>query len=318
MSQARRAAIVRALLDAHGAPVSGEALAADLGISRVAVGKHIAALREAGFEIESAHRAGHRLLAMPPVTLPETVAPLVTSPLWTRFEGGALTASTNDDAKRLARDGAPEGTVVTAARQEGGRGRLGRGWESPEGGAYFSAVLRPNVTPMEVAPLALVVGIGIAEGLATLGVDVRLKWPNDVLLDGRKLVGILLEMSAEADKVEWVVAGAGINVRRPGAEGEFAYVEDVASVSPAQVAAAALDGIARAYAVFSAEGFAPLAERYATLDALAGSEVTVRDANGGIVANGVAGGVDAAGRLLVGKTPVFGGEVTLREAGGHA
>ncbi|MDZ4655386.1 MAG: biotin--[acetyl-CoA-carboxylase] ligase [Coriobacteriia bacterium] len=319
--RARRIAVARALFEAGGQPVSGEALASELGISRAAVGKHVAALREAGFVIESTHHTGHRLVKMSSVSLPEAVAPLVTASLWVRFEGGATVASTSDDAKRLASGGAPEGTVVVAARQESGRGRLGRSWESPEGGAYFSAVLRPNVAPAAVSSLALVIALGVATGLASLGVDTKVKWPNDVLLDGRKLVGVLLEMSAEADRVEWVVVGVGINVRRPkGDAGGFAYVADVAAgIGPAQVAAAALDGISVAYRRYAAEGFAGLAADYAQLDAVRGRDVAVRDATGAVVASGIAGGVDESGRLIVGETPVFSGEVTLRDGtGGEA
>ncbi|MDO9556376.1 MAG: biotin--[acetyl-CoA-carboxylase] ligase [Coriobacteriia bacterium] len=316
MTGARRAAIVRALLAADGKPVSGEVLAADLGISRVAVGKHVAALCDRGFVIEPVRRTGYRLVSMPSITLPETVAPLVHDRLWQRFEGGAVTASTNDDAKRLASGAAAEGTVVVAARQEGGRGRLGRNWESPEGGAYFSAVLRPNIVPMAVPPLTLVIALGVANGLASLGVETTVKWPNDVLLGGRKLVGVLVEMSAEADKVEWVVVGVGINVRRPaGDRSGFAYVEDVAAdIGPAHAVAAVLDAIAVVYRRFVAEGFEGLRAQYAELDAIYGCDVVVRDATGAVVAGGVAGGVDGSGRLLVGKTPVSGGEVTLRNA----
>jgi len=299
-------------------PVSGEVLAEKLGISRPAVAKHITALRELGFEIEAAHHVGYRLLSAPDITLPETVEPLVSDPLWVGFEGALAVTSTNDEAKRLARAGATEGTVVVAARQEGGRGRLGRTWESPEGGAYFSAILRPGVLPTAVSCLALVVALGVADGLAKLGVQTGLKWPNDVLLDGRKLAGILLEMSAEADKVEWVVAGVGINVRRTvGVSQDYACVEDVMpDVAPGRVAACVLDGIARMYRRFLSEGFAALAAEYMQRDVLHGLDVTVRDATGVIVAAGFAGGVDEVGRLRVGDSLVFGGEVTMRDEEG--
>jgi BirA family biotin operon repressor/biotin-[acetyl-CoA-carboxylase] ligase len=315
MTGSRRIAIVRALVEARGGFVSGETLATELGISRVAVGAHIAALREDGFRIESAHSVGYRLLSAPSLTLPETVAPLVSDPLWVRFEGGEHTESTNTDAKRLAASLAPEGTVVIAARQHGGRGRLGRSWESPEGGAYLSAIFRPALAPASVSSLALVIALGVSDGLCGLGVETSIKWPNDVLLGGRKLAGILLEMSAEADMVEWVVAGVGINVCRPeGVTDGFAYVDDaVVGIEPADVAASVLDAIAVAYRRYVAEGFEVFADAYARRDALQGRDVVVRAATGAIVASGTAGGVDSSGRLLVGQTPVFGGEVTLRE-----
>jgi len=313
-----RERVLVALEDAGEAGVSGEALARELGVSRVAVAKHVTALREQGYGIEAAPGVGYRLTHTPDVALPFEVARLLRDPLWCRFAGGVETASTNADARELALAGAPEGTVVVAARQTGGRGRLGRTWESPEGGGYVSVVLRPGTAPAETGPLALVVGLGIARGLRTLGVEVELKWPNDVLLDGRKLAGILLEMVAESDRVEWVVAGVGLNARRaPGSPGEAAYVSDVADLRVAAVAASALDGIASAYREWRTRGFASLAGEYAERLALLGERVTVRDATGEVRASGVVEGIDADGRLLLrgegGVVAVASGEVTLRE-----
>ena len=134
---------------------------------------------------------------------------LLRSGLWTDLSGGGETGSTNDDARALARAGAEQGTVVLASRQIAGRGRLGRTWESPEGGAYLSAVLRPAVSPSDVSSLALVIALGVAEALEGLGLTPSVKWPNDVLVDGAKLAGVLLEMAAEADRVDWVVVGVG-------------------------------------------------------------------------------------------------------------
>lgn len=344
----RADAVLGALRAAGGDAVSGEALAAALGVSRVAVGKRVAALRELGYTIEASPGLGYRLLASPDRPLPAEVRPLLRSALWTRVTGGGATGSTNDDAKGLARAGTPEGTVVLASEQTGGRGRLGRAWMSPAGGVYFSAVLRPAVAPAVVPPLALVTGVGLARGLATLGADVALKWPNDVYLGGGKLAGILLEMSAEAERAEWVVIGCGINVRRPARSAEgAAYLEDAVSwgasattgrapataaaeddsaPAPAApgllptVAAAALDGIASAYADFLAGGFAAVRDEYAARAWLHGRDVVVRDANGQVRAAGRAAGVDEAGRLIIegagGTLAVASGEVTLRPEGG--
>jgi len=310
----RRSAIARALLTSEGATLSGEMLAGKLGVTRVAVAKHIATLRELGFDIESLHRSGYRLRSIPDFALPETVGPLVTDSLWCRFEGSRTTQSTNDDAKRLARAGAEEGTVVVASYQKAGRGRLGREWSSPEGGAYFSGILRPVMSPADASQLSLVVALGAASGLETLGLHARIKWPNDLILDGRKVGGILLEMSAEADSVEWLVFGMGINVR--SARGMHPHAVCVCDLlpdaRPPMVAAAALDGIASAYRRFMSYGFASLQPGYEQRDVLAGLPVTVRDAKGGVLADGIAGGIDALGRLLVGDRVVTAGEVTLR------
>lgn len=312
--------VLEALRTAAGAWVSGQALAEQLGVSRVAVGKHISALVADGYTIEAAHGTGYRLVDTPRLALPAEVRPLLRDPLWVCVEGAEQTASTNEDARTLARQGAHEGTVVVAARQSAGRGRLGRTWESPHGGAYVSAILWPRVAPWEVGPLALVVAIGIARGVASLGATVQLKWPNDVWMGGRKLAGVLLEMSAESDAVEWVVAGFGINVVRDEASvAAAAYLSDVVpSVSPAQAAAAALDGVASAYRQWLAQGFESLATEYGAIATLDGHPVTVRDVGGGIVASGVASGIDAHGRLLIdgdgGIVAVASGDVTLRDA----
>ena len=124
--------------------------------------------------------------------------------------------STNDEAAAMARDGAEDGTVVWARRQEGGRGRRGRVWQSPEGNLYFSAVMRPAAPPAQAAQLSMVAAVAIAESVAQYlpeAARVEQKWPNDVLIDGRKVAGILLESSGyAAQHVDWVVVGCGINV----------------------------------------------------------------------------------------------------------
>lgn len=313
-----RERVLRALEKASVRGLSGEALARELGVSRVAVGKHVAALRDQGYVIDAAAGSGYRLVQAPDIALPYEISRRVHNPLWGPFTGGLVTGSTNADAKALAKDGAVEGAVVSVARQLEGRGRLGRSWASPEGGAYVSVVLRPGIAPAEMGPLALVVGLGISRGLERLGVASQLKWPNDLLRQGRKLAGILLEMSAEGDRVDWVVAGFGINVRRPqGAAPEAAYLSDVVDVSVADAAAAALDGVAVTYREWLGNGFSTLLPQYLQRFALMGEQVTVRDAMGTVRARGVVQGVDEDGRLLVlaedGLVPVASGEVTLRD-----
>jgi len=314
--------VLRALRAEGAAGVNGESLAARLGVSRVAVSKHVSALRDAGYAIDAAPGSGYRLLSAPDLPLPAEVEPLLRSTLWTAFSGGAETGSTNDDARALARAGAPEGSVVLASRQTAGRGRMGRSWSSPGGGVYLSAVVRPAVAPGEVASLALAVALGIARGLETLGAKPMLKWPNDVLLGDGKLVGVLLEMSAESDAVEWVIVGAGLNVHRPVGEAPApgsAYLEDVApGVGLARAAAAELDGIAEAYEQWRAGGFSAIRAQYEARFALTGRAVRVSDLMGTVRAHGEVTGVDDEGRLLVrgedgSVTAVVAGEVTLRQ-----
>jgi len=328
--------VLRALRDAGSHGVSGEGLAGELGVSRVAVAKHVKALRAEGYAIDAELGTGYVLSAIPDAPLPAEVASQVKSALWQRFEGGGETSSTNDDARTLAREGAADGTVVLASRQTAGRGRLGRQWVSPAGGAYFSAVLRPGVGLAEVSALSLVVGIGIARGLTSLGIESHLKWPNDVQLGGGKVAGVLLEMAAEADAVEWVVVGVGLNVRRdpasPSVEStapestapESAAPDTAAFLSDAwgeiriaSAVAAVLDGISEVYAEWLAAGFAGLRGEYESRLSLLGESVTVRDRDGMVRGSGVVVGVDAGGRLRLasaaGESVIAAGEVTLRE-----
>jgi BirA family biotin operon repressor/biotin-[acetyl-CoA-carboxylase] ligase len=330
-----RRALVLAALSAEPTGVSGEALAGRLGVSRVAVAKHIAALRGLGYEIEAAAGRGYRLVSVPDAPLPLEVAPLLASVSWVRLSGGGVTGSTNDDCRALAIAGTPEGAVVLASAQTAGKGRLGRTWASPEGGVYLSALLRPPLAVADAGPLALVVGIGVARGLASLGAGVGLKWPNDVVALGPvepggtaagagparpagKIAGVLLESMSEGERLSWVVAGVGIDVRRPAApEAGAAYLDDVAGSRPlARVAAAVLNGIADAYGRFLGAGFAALADEYAALSVLDRRSVRVADREGRLVVEGVARGVDATGRLLVetsgGTVAVASGDVTLR------
>lgn len=310
-----RTRVLEGLRAAGSAGVSGETIAHELGVSRVTVAKHVSALRAAGYEIDARLGEGYRLLSSPDLPLPDEVAPLLTTTFWTRLEGGVETASTNDDARALADAGAAEGTVVLAGRQTSGRGRFGRVWDSPRGGVYLSAVLRPGVPAFDVAPLPLVIALGVVRGLEQLGAEVRVKWPNDVLAEGRKIAGVLLEMEGQAERVDWVVAGVGVNV---GPIGPAFVAEQVPGVQTAAVAAAVLDGIAETYLTWRAEGFAALRFEFDSVHALMRRSVEVRGLDGTVVASGEVMGIDDFGRLRLataeGERTLASGDVTL--AGG--
>lgn len=318
-SDDRRALVLQALRD-NPAGVSGELLATALGVSRVAVRKHVEALRELGYELEARAGEGYTLLGSPDAPLPLEVRPLLHSGFAVRLEGGRVTGSTNDDARALALEGAPEGTVVLAAQQTHGRGRLGRAWSSPAGGVYTSVVLRPAVETPEAIVLPLVVGLGVAHGLDTLGVHTLLKWPNDLLCgDGRKVAGVLLEGLSEGWLISWIIAGVGVNVRSVPDPEHAASIDELFGrrVPLAEVAAAVIDGIAETYRRWQADGFAPFAAEYERRSFLAGRAVRVSDAAGRVLAQGEVRGIDVLGRLLVatpdGTIPVVAGDVTLRE-----
>lgn len=316
----RREQILGALRDAGATGVSGEALATELGVSRMAVAKHVAALREEGYTIDAAPGTGYRLVSSADAVTPAEVRPLVTSDFWTSFEGGHTTGSTNDDCIALARAGAAEGTVVLASAQQAGRGRLGRTWDSPEGGVYLSVLLRPEIAISEMAPLPLVVSLGVARAIEGLGmIAVRLKWPNDVWFEQRKLAGILLESSIEGGHVQWVVAGVGLNVEVVEGDREHtaSYLRDrLPAVRRAEAAAAVLNGVGAVYREFLTLGFAALMDEYNARSAIAGKHVVVSSTDGAVVAEGAVAGVDVLGRLLLetpdGPVAIATGDVTLR------
>ena len=207
-----REELLRLLMQHPGSYISGEELATKLGVSRTAIWKHIRTLKAKGVEIEVA-KQGYRLMNMPDLLMESEIRRY----LKTRRFGRKLyihesVASTNDLAKELARTGEEEGSVVIAEEQTHGRGRVGRIWLSPRGGLWFSLILRPNIAPEEAPKITLIFGAGVAKTLRRLyHIDASIKWPNDVLIQEKKVCGILTEVEAELDVLNFLVVGVGIN-----------------------------------------------------------------------------------------------------------
>jgi BirA family biotin operon repressor/biotin-[acetyl-CoA-carboxylase] ligase len=190
-------------------------MAAQLGLSRAAVWKRINRLKAQGYAILGSPRLGYRLLAIPDKLLPEEIS----QGLKTRILKGPIhhfetLASTNDLAKEMGAKGAPEGTLVVAEGQTAGRGRLGRGWASPPGaGLYVSLLLRPPLPPTEMPQITLTVAVAVARAIRrATGLVPGIKWPNDLLLQGKKVAGILTEMETESDQIRYLVVGLGLNI----------------------------------------------------------------------------------------------------------
>ncbi|ROR03540.1 biotin--[acetyl-CoA-carboxylase] ligase [Desulfosoma caldarium] len=195
--------------------VSGNELAAALGISRTAVWKHIRTLQSRGYQIESQRKRGYRLKAWSHSLRPEEVIPLLRTRCFGRtYEYHETIESTNDRAMDLARTGAPHGTVVVAEEQTAGRGRLRRPWVSLRGlGLYLSVILRPELPPRYGHETTLTASLALARSLRDLyGLPARIKWPNDILISGKKVAGILTEMHSDPDRIQFVVVGVGVNV----------------------------------------------------------------------------------------------------------
>jgi len=305
---------------------SGSAIAQRLGVSRAAVWKRIERLRERGYGIEAAAGRGYRMVSTSDRLLPDEIL----RHFRPKLLRGAIVHhesidSTNRLAAELARGGAVEGTVVLAEQQTAGRGRLGRSWVSPARvNLYCSVVLRPALPPLEVPRLTLVAGIAVAEAIAaTVPLRAEIKWPNDVLLDGRKVAGVLTELEAETERVRFVIVGIGVNLN--AARADFPpelqrKATSLALATGAPVDRAAFTGrlltaLEGAYATFLRGGFAALRHRYEELHCLTGRAVTV-DVKPPLA--GTVRGVDDGGALLVESNGevhrVVSGEVTLRAA----
>jgi BirA family biotin operon repressor/biotin-[acetyl-CoA-carboxylase] ligase len=189
-----------------GGYLSGEMLSRQLGVSRVSIWKHIRGLKEDGYVIEASAR-GYKLVSSPDLLLPHEFPDLEQ-----RIHYFPEVGSTMDVARELAKKGAAQGTIVIAEAQTRGRGRLSRDWLSPEGGIYFTIILRPGISPAYAPRVNLMAAVAVATTIRKLfGLKAELKWPNDVLIAGNKVCGILAEMDAEMDIVNFVNVGIGIN-----------------------------------------------------------------------------------------------------------
>lgn len=230
---------------------------------------------------------------------------LALPPGW-RLERRILVDSTNDEAAALAREGAPHGTIVWAESQRRGRGRRGRSWESPPGNLHCTTLLRFD-RPLAIAgQMTFVAALALLSALDRWlpGERVSLKWPNDLLADGRKISGILLESAATADgAVDWVIVGTGVNIRHHPAAASYPTIAlaDLIAVPPtvAEVLSAYLAGLQRWFAIWLAEGFDPV--RAAWLDRALGVGQAVR--------------VNLAGRSLDGRFDSLDGDGALLLAG---
>ncbi|MGQ9778925.1 MAG: biotin--[acetyl-CoA-carboxylase] ligase [Bacillota bacterium] len=208
--------LLAALRAADGEFVSGRRLAEEAGLTRAAIWKQIEELRARGYLIEAVPRRGYRLVAAPDRPYPEEIwHGLATSCFGRRAVYLPSTGSTNDEAKRLAAAGWPEGTLVAAEEQTAGRGRLGRSWHSPPGGLWFSLILRPGLPLSELGPLAILAAVAMRRAiLEETGLGVLVKWPNDLVIEKKKLAGILAEAGGELGRVEAVILGIGLNANQ--------------------------------------------------------------------------------------------------------
>lgn len=326
------ARVLEALRRAGGGTVSGATLSDELACSRAQVWKHVETLRALGYEIDAAAGDGYRLGATPDRLYPEELqAGLDTRWLAREIRWLDSTDSTNRVAQELAREGAAHGTTVVAEGQTAGRGRLGRAFFSPPYcNLYTSIVLRPQLTTAQAPSWILASAIAVAQAIEASVSDpaaVEIKWPNDVLLDGRKTSGILMELSAEATRVAHLVLGIGVNLNvdpasfpeefRPLATSLAAH--NGAPVDRLVFARRLYNRLERILDRCARAGFDGVRSEFESRFHMAGRRVRVVELGGEEIA-GTALGIDADGALRLqgpdgGETRVIAGDVTLAKEG---
>ena len=313
-------------LRAGAAGVSGADLAEQLAISRAAVWARIEDLRKAGYDIEAGPHFGYRLVSSPDALHADDLLARLgkTKVVGRDIQVFEQTTSTNDVAEKFARDGVKEGAVVFAESQTKGRGRLGRKWLSPtRKGLWFSVLLRPELRPPETMQLMVASATALRRAIKTAaGLAADIKWPNDLLIGGKKVAGILTEMSAEMDRVRHVILGIGVDVNQDAAEfppelrktATSLKIESGEEISRAGLAVEILRELDFDYARIRAGKFAAVADEWEAACVTIGKDVTIHVGDRNF--RGRAESLDDAGALSV-RTEhghlerITGGDVTL-------
>ena len=310
--------------------LSGQELSEQLGVSRTAVWKVIRQLGEEGYEIEAVRNKGYRLVKSADVLSKEEIE----SCLKTQWAGRNLiyypvTDSTNTRIQQMAEEGAVHGSVAVAGEQTAGKGRRGRSWIDPPGaGIAMSILLRPEISSENASMLTLVAALAATKAIRTLtGLDAKIKWPNDVVLSGKKAVGILTQMSTEEDAIRYVIVGIGVNVNREHFPEEIEQtatslkLESGRTISRSSLVAEILQEFETYYARFLEKNdLSELCAEYDSWSANVGRVVRVLDPAGEY--SGEALGIDSRGQLLVKCAPgeirrVISGEVSVRGIYGY-
>lgn len=310
--------------------VSGQELCNKFGVSRTAVWKVMNQLKEEGYGIEAAPNKGYRLKTNPDVlSFSELKSRIQNEWAGKRIYYYEETGSTNIDAKRLGEEGGVHGTVVAADKQNAGRGRRGRSWQSPAGkDIYFTILLRPEFAPDKAAGLTLVMALSVARAIeGVCGVEAGIKWPNDVVLNGKKICGILTEMNVETDYIQYVVIGVGINVNLDAMPEEIEQtatsilLESGKETARAELLQEVLKRFEENYETYERDlNLSNMLEEYNRHLVNRNKQVRVLDPKGEY--DGMARGINARGELLVetadGKTvEVYAGEVSVRGMYGY-
>ncbi|MGM9923140.1 MAG: biotin--[acetyl-CoA-carboxylase] ligase [Bacillus sp. (in: firmicutes)] len=288
--------------------ISGQKIAELTGASRTAVWKHIEDLRSEGYVLEAVRKKGYRIVSIPDKMSADSIRLQIKSNILGRsIHYYDCVESTQRIANELAHTSADEGTIVVADEQTGGRGRLAREWHSAKGtGIWMSIILKPHIPIHEMPKLTLLTAVAVAQAIeSTTGVSPHIKWPNDVLMNGKKVCGILTEMQAEADGIHSVVIGPGINVNQrledfPEELRDIAtslMIETGKTVAREVLISSILSKLEDLYLLFQHEGFGPIKALWESYAINMGKTITATTAQGRIT--GKALGITEDGVLLI-------------------
>lgn len=286
--------------------VSGDYIVSETGISKTQLSREIQLLKEEGYLIDSSN-SGYRLTGAPNLLLPYEIK----KNLHTEYMGKNIhffkeVDSTNDVARELANEGAEEGTVIIAESQRSGKGRRGKRWISPSGGVWMTIILRPDIEPPKAPQLTLVTGVAVAETLnRECGLDVGIKWPNDILIGDKKVCGILTEVKADVGNVDYVLVGIGIDLNvdlsifppelRGGATSLKAELDQ--EIMGAELVATFLKNFETHYGEFKEGKFREILNKWRKLSKTIGNYVVVHKRGGSVYGEAV--GVNKDGKLIL-------------------
>ncbi len=320
---------VLSLLKRQEGYTSGEEMSRNLGVTRAAIWKSIKKLQGEGYIIESKTKKGYKLVFKPNVITPIELEPLIKNcTLGQQVKYYDEVESTNERGKALAIEGAEEGTLVIADRQSEGKGRLGRSWSSPGGtGIWMSLILKPEILPQYASQLTLVAGLCVCEALKEVtGLSAMIKWPNDIIINNKKVCGILTEMSAEMERINYIVVGIGINVNQRSFPEDLPFATSLAIEGNEEyirkdIVKAFLYRFNEAYEHYKLEpNLKSMIDQYESNCITLGK--TVRITSGGESFIGLAKGITLEGNLLVEtehgeEREINSGEVSVRGLYGY-
>lgn len=308
MQSGLRSKLLEAFSNAEGGFVSGQKLSEYIGCSRTAVWKHIEELRKDGYELEAVRRLGYRITKKPnKISGNEIKIGLKTNKMGHYVHFEETVTSTQKIAQTLANEGAVEGTIVVAEQQTEGRGRMARQWYSPSGtGIWMSLIIRPNLPVQATPQLTLLTAVAIVQAIKEITpLEPDIKWPNDILINGKKLVGILTELQAEADQVHSIIIGIGINVNHVLTDfpeelhpiATSIHLETDEQWDRAQLIQEILLKFEALYSIYLAQGFRPIKLLWEGYAISLHKPIRARTINGSVEGNAI--GIDDSGVLLI-------------------